>query len=96
MNVQGVNGLAPLLLADLTADGRISGGEIISFRQTKGVPPVLDPDGKAARLMFELGENDFPHSNALLADGRIKRGFGQQNDSMEKENIIHKEDKDDE
>jgi len=71
INVEGIRGLAPLLLVDLAADGKIIGGEVVSFQQDKGKPPVFDPDGKAARLMFELGEKDFPHSNALKADGRI-------------------------
>jgi len=73
INVEGIRGLAPLLLVDLAADGKITGGEIISFQQDRGIPPVFDPDGKAARLMFELGEKDFPYSNALKADGRIRR-----------------------
>jgi hypothetical protein len=79
MNVKGVTGLAPLLLADLAADGRIVGGAVVSFQQTKGIPPVLDQDGKAARLMFELGEKDFPQSNALWVNGRIKGASQNQN-----------------
>ena len=71
INVDGIRGLAPLLLVDLAADGRVVGGEIVSFQQIKGKPPVFDPDGKAARLMFKLGEQDFPRSNALKDDGRI-------------------------
>lgn len=71
INVRGVTGYAPLLLADLDSEGRIAGGRIVSFIQTYGTPPKLDSDNRAAALMYQLGEEDFPETNALTADGEI-------------------------
>jgi hypothetical protein len=71
INVKGYTGLAPLLLADLAADGRLVGGRIVSFLQTYGRPPKLDPMNRAANLIYRLGEEDFPGKSPVTRDGRL-------------------------
>jgi hypothetical protein len=71
INVQGETGYAPLLLAELDENGQLLGGRIVSFYQTYGQPPVLDPQNRAARLMHRLGCLDFPDSNAMTEDGGL-------------------------
>ena len=71
INVKGATGLAPLLLADLDGQGRLLGGRIVSFYQTYGEHPRLDPKNRAASLIHKLGRDDFPNSNAVAADGSL-------------------------
>jgi len=71
INVQGETGYAPLLLVELDAKGRLISGRIVSFFQTYGQPPLLDPQKRAGRLMYRLGRLDFPESNALTRNGRL-------------------------
>lgn len=59
MNVRGVNGLAPLLEAQLAADGRFVQGRIHAFRQQRPQGPVRDAAQEAARLMAQLSAEDF-------------------------------------
>lgn len=56
INVQGVTGLAPLLLADLNASGELVRMEIVSFRQRYNEGPKKDPSNEAARTMISLSE----------------------------------------
>ncbi len=71
INVRGVTGLAPLLLVDLKPNGELAGGEIVSFLQTFGQPPKPDNQNRAAKLIHQLGVEDFPASNAVTEDGRV-------------------------
>ena len=71
INVRGVTGYAPLLLVDLDASGRVLDGKVVSFVQDFGKPPRRDPDGAAARLMCDLGREDFPETTALTPEGRV-------------------------
>lgn len=64
INVQGVNGLAPLLLADLSPDGTLLSMRIISFRQVRNEGPKLDPGDEAASVMRAL-------SRELLAPSQM-------------------------
>lgn len=70
-STKSYTGYAPLLLVDLHADGRPAGGRIVSFLQTKPNPLALDPENKAAKLIYKLGVEDFPDSNAVTKDGQI-------------------------
>ena len=72
INVKGINGLAPLLLVDLDREGKLVGGKIVSFKQTMGNPPKLDPSNKAAVLIHQLGQKDVPGSNAVDAKGLLQ------------------------
>ena len=72
ISVKGVSGYAPLLLADLDAEGRVVGGRIVSFIQEFGRHPRKDPQNRAAKLIHQLGREDLPKSTAVNADGSIK------------------------
>ena len=67
----GALGLAPLLLAEVDGQGRLTGGRVVSFIQTKSAPPRKDPKNRAALLMYDLGEQDFPGVNALDSKGGL-------------------------
>ena len=71
-STQSYYGLAPLLQAELAPDGRVLGGRVVSFVQKKGRGPVLDPKNQAAKLIFKLGQEDFPKSKAVADDGTIR------------------------
>ena len=71
INVQDVSGYAPLLLAELDREGRLTGGRIISFTQGFGQHPKLDSKKRAARLIHQLGAEDFPESNAVGPEGEL-------------------------
>jgi hypothetical protein len=56
INVSGATGLAPLLLFDLGADGRVLDYSIVSFRQQKNRGPRLDPSDEAAKVIGDLSD----------------------------------------
>jgi len=60
IRVTGDNGLAPLLVAQLGADGALIGGHIYSFRQRRPRGPVADSSDEAARVIQRLSLADFP------------------------------------
>jgi len=70
-NVSGKAGFAPLLLVELAPDGRLIDGRVVSFVQVYGRPLKRDPSNQAAKLIHELGQLDFPSSNALNAQGNL-------------------------
>lgn len=66
-------GYAPLLTADLDAEGRFTGGQIHSFIQQQGAGPLPDALSRAAREIKSLTESDFPHTPLRIhPDGRIE------------------------
>jgi poly-gamma-glutamate capsule biosynthesis protein CapA/YwtB (metallophosphatase superfamily) len=72
IRVTGDNGLAPLLVAELDAQGKFLGGSLHSFRQRRPEGPVSDTSAEAFRLIERLSREDFPESAPLfLEDGRI-------------------------
>jgi len=71
ISVKGYAGYAPLLLAEIDTDGRLVGGRILSFLQTYGQPPQLDPQNRAAHLIHQLGVQDFPRSNPVNEAGQL-------------------------
>lgn len=73
INVRGLNGLAPVLKARLTADGRFLDGEIISMRQYRPNGPMPDSSHQAARLIAELTRLDFPATPLEISpEGQIR------------------------
>ena len=72
IKVRGVNGLSTLLLAELEDDGRLGGGRVVSFYQTFGQVPRPDPQKRAVALIYQLGLEDFPETNAVDPEGRLK------------------------
>jgi hypothetical protein len=73
LNIEGINGQAPLLSVELDAAGRFLGGQIHSFFQTRPAGPRLDPDHRAARTIARLTAEDLADSGLVfLADGVIQ------------------------
>ena len=62
ISVMGQKGLAPVLIANLAADGAFLHGKIVSARQQRPEGPVLDDTHAAARLMQQLTQADFPET----------------------------------
>ncbi len=79
INVNGLNGLAPILRAELKADGRFIQGEIISTRQYRPNGPLLDQSHQAAHLMADLTRLDFPQTALEFSTtGQISKKTGSQ------------------
>jgi poly-gamma-glutamate synthesis protein (capsule biosynthesis protein) len=57
INVKGVSGLAPLLLAEIDGTGKTVGYKFISFRQQMNKGPKLDPTDEAAKLIEDLSND---------------------------------------
>lgn len=73
-NISGAMGLAPLLKARLTRDGRFVDGSIESYKQDKIKGTLPDPNGEAALQMKQLTEKDFPNSPLSIdTKGNIKK-----------------------
>lgn len=68
INVAGVNGLAPILLATLDETGQFIQGRIQSNRQQRPRGPVPDPSHQAAHLMRQLSLADFPDGLLVIDD----------------------------
>ena len=62
INISGVNGLAPILNAELSAEGKFLDGRIVSARQMRPGGTVPDEKHAAARMIRELTLSDFPHT----------------------------------
>ena len=60
INVAGKNGLAPILSLKIDQNGDFISGKIISARQKRPSGPLLDSRHRAAKLMKQLTEQDFP------------------------------------
>jgi hypothetical protein len=72
INVRGVNGLAPILLATLDQNGHFIAGRIYSNQQQRPLGPVPDARHQAAHLIRELTLTDFPDGLLVIDDeGRI-------------------------
>jgi hypothetical protein len=56
MNIKGVTGLAPLLLAEMDGEGKTVSYKFISFRQAQNQGPKKDPTDEAAILIKKLSE----------------------------------------
>ena len=70
ISVAGRTGLAPLLLVEITTEGRLAGGRVLSFQQLEAGRPALDPSGAAVTLMHSAGLADFA-APALDHEGRL-------------------------
>ena len=74
INVSGVTGYAPVLVARLAPDGTLVDGRIHSFIQYPGTGPKLDASDKVARHMRDLSITDFNGNCGLdiADDGSFK------------------------
>ncbi len=64
-------GLAPLLVVNMDAQGRFTGGRVHSFRQLRPRGPVADPKQEAADLMEQLSGADFPMTGPVFLDDGV-------------------------
>ncbi len=72
ISVAGIKGIAPLLVAKVTPDGRFSQGRIISLRQVRPHGPRPDAEMRALKMMRELSQSDFGvNSPVFTAEGII-------------------------
>lgn len=68
ISIAGVSGYAPLLLLNVTRDGRFVSGRIHSFVQQRGAGPVKDPAGKAAHTIRALTTADISDPGLHIDD----------------------------
>ena len=73
IKITGNNGLAPLLLVDLTEKGEFVAGRVVSFRQNPAGRPRLDKTNESVKLMHRVSREDFD-SPALNQDGTLTVG----------------------
>lgn len=72
INVRGVNGLAPILVATLDSEGQFIEGQIHSNRQQRPLGPIPDPQHQAAHLIRDLTDADFPEGLLTISsEGHI-------------------------
>jgi poly-gamma-glutamate capsule biosynthesis protein CapA/YwtB (metallophosphatase superfamily) len=73
ISIEGDKGLAPILLATLTGDGRFVEGRIVSTRQRRPDGPRLDATNEAFELMRRLsGQDRGDAAPAFGDDGTIR------------------------
>lgn len=68
IGVEGLRGLAPIVVARLDAEGRFLGGRIESLIQLRPGGPQPDPERRAAALMRELTVAAFPGSGLVISE----------------------------
>jgi len=72
ISVDGIRGVAPILLAQLADDGRFESGKIVATRQIRPAGPSIDPDGTAIVLLRTLSVAAFPDGQlSIAADGTL-------------------------
>ncbi len=74
ININGVNGYAPLLDIQVTKDGRFVDGKIHSFIQVSRAGVVIDSLNRTSLLMKKLTFEDFPDTQLEINnDGKIQK-----------------------
>lgn len=68
MNLKGRCGYAPVLLVDISRDGKFCGGRIIPAIQSPLVGPKIDATGTVIRELQSLSRADFPESRLVISD----------------------------
>ena len=72
ISVDGIKGIAPILLLTLDGEGRFVDGEIVSTIQLRPAGPTIDPTRRALHLVRDLSADDFGEPGIrFLPDGRI-------------------------
>lgn len=72
ISVDGIKGIAPILVTTLDGEGRFVGGEVISTTQIRPAGPSIDPERRAFEMMRSLTIQDFKQSGISFApDGTI-------------------------
>jgi poly-gamma-glutamate capsule biosynthesis protein CapA/YwtB (metallophosphatase superfamily) len=74
ISVEGIRGLAPILLVELDDDGRFVAGRIEATTQIRPAGPSPDPTRAVITLMKTLTESAFPDGQLQIADdGALRR-----------------------
>lgn len=68
INVSGISGYAPVLVARIDRKGHLVSGRIHSFIQTFGVGPKLDEENKVPKFMRSLTLSDFKDAHLKIED----------------------------
>lgn len=67
-SLRGIKGLAPIVKAELSSDGKFLSGEVWSFIQRGEGGPVADPNLGALKRIKMLTDADFPESKLIIGD----------------------------
>jgi poly-gamma-glutamate capsule biosynthesis protein CapA/YwtB (metallophosphatase superfamily) len=74
ISVEGIRGIAPILLVTLDDEGKFVAGKIEPTTQVRPAGPTLDPEGKVIRLLRDLTTAAFPQGLLEIADdGTLSR-----------------------
>jgi len=77
ISVEGIRGIAPILLCTLDDDGRFLSGRIEPTTQIRPAGPSLDPAHAVTELLRTLTENAFPQGLLEIStDGQLVRRAG--------------------
>jgi len=72
ISVDGIKGIAPILITTLDGQGRFVEGQIVSTMQIRPAGPTIDPENRALDLMRGLSIEDFGDPGVrFLPDGRL-------------------------
>ncbi|HUQ08981.1 MAG TPA: CapA family protein [Steroidobacteraceae bacterium] len=68
ISVEGIRGIAPILMVTLDDEGKFVGGKIEPTIQLRPAGPALDPEKKVIKLMRELTTVAFPDGALTIAE----------------------------
>ena len=68
ISVEGIKGVAPILLATLDGEGKFVGADIVSTIQVRPAGPLIDEEQRALRLIRGLSVQDFGQSGLVFGD----------------------------
>lgn len=68
ISVEGIRGIAPILLATLDDKGKFVSGKIEPTMQIRPAGPTMDPEKKVVALMRELTAEAFPQGSLTIAE----------------------------
>ncbi len=73
ISVDGIKGIAPILVVTLDGEGRFISGKIHSTIQHRPAGPTVDPQQRALKMIAELSNEDFgAHGVAFGEDGELR------------------------
>jgi hypothetical protein len=74
ISVEGIRGIAPILVAQLDDEGKFVSGRLEATAQIRPAGPAPDPEKKVIALLRELTAAAFPEGELLIAeDGTLSR-----------------------
>ncbi|MFO8235290.1 MAG: CapA family protein [Bacteroidales bacterium] len=70
-NLDGANGMAPVVKVSLSDEGEFLHGEVISVKQDYGGNVRIDHSHRALKRIITLTEQDFPNSELLIQENGV-------------------------